>query len=326
MPMQAAALIVLAFSLALAPAHGADPSAISSRSVYRSAPLARGPQNHLLLQARANGQPITFLLDTGADLSFLRADRARQFGVRLLGREGRSSGHSFPLGAVPDLEAGGVPLGESAFALYEIAQVGAAVPGQIGKEADGLLGLDLLRRLEAVIDCRAKRILFKTDPAARLGLENTTRAMGFTRIPIVEERRGYLTVPCVLRGRAGRLVLDTGSFVTALDDQAVRAVHLTTRPSPLTARGLEGRVRPIGLTNVDDLKIGGLRIAPQPLAVMDLFGKNKPRRAYTGINRIELYSAARGPSGERLFGLLGNELLDQRRAIIDLGSMSLFLK
>ncbi len=204
--------------------------------------------------------------------------------------------------------------------------MGGGVPGQLGKAADGLLGLDLLRRFGAVINCRTREVFFKTDPSARLGLATTTRAMGFAQIPIMKEARGNLTVPCTMRGRAGRLVLDTGSFVTALDDHAVRSVNLATRPSPLTARGLDGRIRTIELADMDDLKIGALRIAPQPLAVMDLFGKNKPRRTFTGINRIEYYAQRHEPPGERLLGLLGNELLDQRHAIIDLGSMSLFLK
>lgn len=57
---------------------------------------------------------------------------------------------------------------------------------------------------------------------------------------------------------------------------------------------------------------------------MDLDGKKKQLRTYTGINRIEYYAPR--SSAERIIGVLGNELLDQRRAIIDLDSKSLFLK
>lgn len=49
-------------------------------------------------------------------------------------------------------------------------------------------------------------------------------------------------------------------------------------------------------------------------------------RPFTGINRIERYAEREFAAGDRVFGLLDNELLDQRRAIIDLKSMSLFVK
>lgn len=272
-----------------------------------------------------NGHPVTLLVDTGADVSLLRADRAPVLGLRSLGEEGLSSGRSFPLASAETFEAGGAQLRLTTFALYNPAEI-SQVPGSVGKAADGVMGLDLLRRFRAVINCHTQQIFFRTEGSAPLALPATTRALGFVQIPMQENRSRYLTVPCTMRGRAGRLVVDTGAFVTALDDQVVRAVHLATRPSPLTARGLDGRIRQVELAEMDDLKIGGLRIAPQPFAVMDLFAPNKPTRAFTGINRIEFYTPRHSANGERAFGLLGNELLDRYRAIIDLGSMSLFLK
>ena len=101
---------------------------------------------------------------------------------------------------------------------------------------------------------------------------------------------------------------------------------IPTVPSRLTARGLDGNVRPIELAQVRGMRIGDVPIAPQTFAVIDLFDTRKPVRAFTGINHIEEYAQKDFAAGDRIFGLLGNELLDQRQAIIDLGSMSLFLK
>jgi predicted aspartyl protease len=293
---------------------------------YERVQMSRGPQNHLLLPAAVNGRPATFLLDTGADVSFLRADRADEFGVRSLGREARSSGRLFALGAVDDLRIGNLRVGSSNFALYRASQLRGHIPGREGKPADGVIGLDILRRQRAVINCRTRHAFFKADAVSHSTLAAATRAMGLTRIPMTANRRGYLTVPCSIRGRKGRLVVDTGAFVTGLDDDAARSLNLVRRPSRLTARGFDGRVRALELAQVDDMRIGGIPIAPQQLAVIDIFGKRRERRAYTGLGRIEYYAPLNVPREGPIYGLLGNELLDQRHVIIDLDSMSLFLK
>ncbi len=77
---------------------------------------------------------------------------------------------------------------------------------------------------------------------------------------------------------------------------------------------------------MNDLHIGDVAIAPQSFAVIDLFDSRKQMRTFTGINRIEVYAEKNPVPGDRILGLLGNELLDQREAIIDLETMKLFLK
>lgn len=302
-------------------------AAQKSNSGYEQIQLIRGPQNHLIMPAMVNGQAANFLLDTGVDLSFLQADRAQRLGLQRLGRDTFQSGQTFPLAEARELRAGGVDLGQAEFALYQPSQLGGPVPGVAGRAADGLLGLNLLRRNRAVINCRTKQIFFKTDPARRLDLNGATRGLGFTRIPISENARGYLSVPCSIGNRAGVLILDTGAFLTGLDDETARRLELKRTPSRATARGLDGRTRPIELAQVNDLRIGSVAIAPQKLIVTDVFAAQKTARTFTGIRTLEFYTVRDSPRPrEIVFGLLGNELLDQRRAIIDLESMALFLK
>jgi len=114
-----------------------------------------------------------------------------------------------------------VRLGGSRVAIYEAAQLRGQVPGARGEAADGVIGLDLLRRERAVINCRTRELFLPTPGSPRLNLAPTTGALGFTRIPLTENRRGYLTVPCSIRGRRGRLVVDTGAFVTGLNKDVV---------------------------------------------------------------------------------------------------------
>lgn len=288
--------------------------------------MSRGAQNHLIMPAMVNGHAASFLIDTGADVSFLQANRAADFGVKASPEQVRSGDQSFQGGAVAELRAGDVTLGSSTFALYNPAQFRGSVPGKDGKTADGILGLDILRRYKAVINCRTRQIFFQTNGEPQLDLVATTRALGFAALPMSESRRGFLTVPCNIGRSAGALVLDTGAFVTTLNDAVSRALDLQRTPSRLTTRSLDGRVRAVELAQVDSLRIGSVLIAPQKFAVSDIFGARKSLRTFTGINRLEYYDAAALRNRKELFGLLGNELLDQRRAIIDLDRMTLFLK
>lgn len=319
---------VLVLFLCLLVANG--PAAAEPRealSGYVAMQMSRGPENHLLLHARINGNPVTLLLDTGADVSCLRADRARQLGVRLLDETARTGGKAFPVGEVSDLQAGDAHLAKVRFALYPTAESGTAVPGEVASAAaDGLIGTDLLRLNGAVINCHTRELFFQTDGAHRLDLAGATRALGFRKVTLTTYKHYFLAAPCHLSGRLGLMIVDTGAFVTALADDAARAFTIKTIPSRLTARGFDGRIRPIELAQVSDLRIGDVAIAPQTFAVIDLFDSRKKVRAFTGLNRIERYAEKDFPAGERIFGLLGNELLDQRRAIVDFGTMSLFLK
>ena len=291
---------------------------------YVATPLTRGPQNHLVASGSVNGRAATFLVDTGASASFLQSDRAQSFGVRLSGMEAPTDGRSFPVAVADDLRLGATSVGNTNFSIYRAAQLGGPVPGRGRRPADGIIGLDVLRRFRGVINCRSRQLFLARNPARRLNLATTARAEGFTAIPIEETRRG-LTVPCVISGRHGRLVLDTGAFLTGLDDDAARLLGLAAEPSAGKARGFDGRVQPLQLVQVNDLRIGSVTIPPQKFVVTDLF-RRKQLRAVTGLNRIEFYAPPSEARGERIYGLLGNELLDLHRAIIDLDTMTLFMK
>ncbi|CAN5266615.1 hypothetical protein BH20VER2_BH20VER2_06470 [soil metagenome] len=289
--------------------------------------MTRGLQNHLIAPGTINGRPATFLVDTGAARTFVRADRAAEFGIRPLEQQTREGGRLFRTGVVEDLRIGGVRVGANTVALYSAEQLRGQVPGAGGKPADGLLGLDVLRRQRAVIDCRSRRLVLPNRAAGSgATFAAGAAALGFTRIPMTLNRRGSLTVPCTINGRRGRLIVDTGTFVTGLDNDAARALGLELTPSRLTARGFDGRVRPLELTRVQDLRIGNVRIEPQQFAVIDIFGKRPARRAYIGLGRIEYYRALQVPKEGPIYGLLGNELLDRHHGVIDLESMALFLK
>ena len=288
--------------------------------------MTRGPQNHLLVPAHVNGKPANLLLDTGAVINFFQKDRAERFGLRLTGDELRSAGHSFPAGAINDLQVGSMSFGPAEVALFDRAQFRGPVPGPRGQAADGIIGLDLLRKHRAIINCRTQQLFFASTGARSLDLAATTRALGFTRVPLESTARGFISVPCTIGSKAGALAIDTGAFVTVFDAATIASLMLERDPSSLTARTAGGRVRALELTRIEHLRIGGVPVPPQRFAVMDMFPKKKPLRTFTGINKLELYDARALKARLDIWGLLGNELLYQHHAIIDLDGMALYLK
>src|SRR5205807_2468201 len=76
---------------------------------------------------------------------------------------------------------------------------------------DGVLGLQILFRHKAVINCQTKFVFFKIDKARRPKLIAAALSAGFTRTPLRREESGALTVPCSIHGEAGRLLVDTGA-------------------------------------------------------------------------------------------------------------------
>jgi predicted aspartyl protease len=297
------------------PASGNEPYLPGHKGIQ----LERGLQNHLVVSGQVNNQPATFIIDTASAITFLRGDSAGRLGVVASGGDyAIAPGKSLPRASV-NLQAGTMDFGKVMIGLADPAQHAGNLP------ADGSIGLDLLRRYKAVINCRTKQIFFKT-AASSMDLAATTTAQGFARIPIREDRNGYLMVACSLGGKSGRMMVDTGAFATIMNETALRYRGVTGENSNLTAANFDGKVQRLRVATIDNLKIGPLSIAPRELAMMNLTGEAGRRKGLRmGYSYVEA-TARRDSGGEIFFGLLGNDLLDHLHAIIDLESMNLFLK
>jgi predicted aspartyl protease len=286
---------------------------------YKGLQLERGSQNHLILRGDVNNHPATFIIDTAAAATFLRADRAGKFGAVASGGElALGPGKSLARASV-DLRAGTMDFGKVSIGLADPTQRAGTLP------ADGSIGLDLLRRYKAVINCRTKQIFFKTSTSS-VNLVATTTARGFARVPIREDRNGYLMVACSLGQKSGRMMVDTGAFVTIMNETALHYRSIDGETSKLTAGNFDGKVQRLKVAAIDNLKIGAVPIGAHKLAMMNLTGETGPRaKARIGFSYVET-TEQRDIGGEIFLGLLGNDLLDHLQAIIDLESMTLFLK
>jgi predicted aspartyl protease len=276
---------------------------------YKAVRVHYGPLNKMIMPVHINGQPANLLVDTGASHLMLDADDATSFGLKPSQRGLRYirfseiNGQELPLGFAQNLTAGSMSFGSVLVTLRN-----SSYPGTGSAHVDGVLGLDILSRYKAVINCRTKLVFFKTDQARQLHLSSVASAERFARIPLRREENGALTVPCSIRGQPARLLVDTGAFITTFHEAFVRSLGIASEPTRVSAHFARGSMRKVSAGQIDDLRIGDFK-AP---------------RAKFGVTALPNFALQQGST--RISGILGIDTLYNYHAIIDFDGMNLFLK
>jgi predicted aspartyl protease len=276
---------------------------------YKAVPVRYGPLNKMIMSVNINGQPANLLVDTGASEIILDADAAESFGVRPSQRGLRYirftqiNGQDLPVGFAQNLTAGGMNFGSSPVALRN------SMHSDSGKgRVDGVLGLDILRRHKAVINCRTKLVFFKVDQARQTNLSAVASSQKFTRVPVRRGENGALTVPCSIHGQLSHLLVDTGAFVTTFDETLFKSLGIKSEPTRVSTHFASGAAQRISAGQISDLKIGDFKV---------------PREKF-GVTALPDFALRQGAT--RIAGILGMDTLYLCHAIIDLDGMNLFLK
>ena len=276
---------------------------------YKAVRVYYSPLNKMIMSARINGQRANLLVDTGSNQVILAAAAAESFGVqpsqRGLGyiRVTRINGQLLPVGFAQSLIAGGMNFGS---ALVTLGDSNHSDTG--GTRVDGILGLDLLTKHKAVINCRTKLVFFKVDQTRQLDLSSIASAEKFTKIPLRREENGALTVPCLIRGQAARLLVDTGAFITIFHEAFLKSVGIPVETTRVSAHFARGTSRKVGAGRINDLKIGDFKTPP----------------AKFGVTALPNFTLVQGSA--KICGILGMDTLYNCHGIIDLDNMNLFLK
>jgi predicted aspartyl protease len=278
-------------------------------SGYKAVRIHYGPLNKMIMPVSINGQPANLLVDTGASHVMLDADAAASFGVKPSQRGLRYirfaeiNGQELPLGFAQNLTAGGMSFGSILVTLRNSSYANLE-----RDHIDGVLGLDILSRYKAVINCRTKLVFFKVDQARPMHLSSVASTEKFARIPLRREESGALTVPCSVHGQSARLLVDTGAFITTFDERFLRPLGVPLEATRVSAHFARGIARKISAGKINDLKIGDFKIPS----------------AKFGVTPLPNFALRQGST--RISGILGIDTLYKYRAIIDLGGMNLFLK
>ena len=320
--LRSAAFVLLALALAAAPG---PCRAAGSLPGYVVLPLIRIGTQAAGIRVKANGHPISLIVDTGASHTVfdrrlyrkITADQDTRPASVLLAdypTKVRLNGVHAEVGQIRDFEAGPIRFGSEPVMVLDLPMMSAAYRDFDRLHGDapvgGLLGEDILRNYAAIIDWHRRAIYFNTVPAKRVRLGRGLTTNGWTAVPMTRTRGRHFTVPTVIDGRPFQLIVDTGAAFTMLDtarlhsrdimyDRGVVQMHMI---------GSRGEGRPVVLKN---WTIGTYAIPSFPVVAEAL--------PDTLLNES---APGNGPT----LGLLGSEALARNSAIIDINDSTLFLK
>lgn len=245
----------------------------------------------VILDAQLNGRPVRALLDSGAQSSVVDRTLAQRLAlpqspIAPVVAFGVSGGPQIGRSAAMDVSVGDLQLAGLRAAVLDLASISAAS----GRPFQLILGQDVLRLVVADIDFPGSRVAFH-DPS--------------THTPPPEARPSpsrtdgrELLVPIEVEGRPIEVVLDTGaSGALALSPTSAETLAL-----------LDGR----DVRAAPSITFGG--VAQDRVVRAEVV-------TFAGVNvpdvEVHIYQPARGARVPA--GLLGAEVLERFRVIIDLG-------
>ena len=319
----AAAAVVVATSLSAAQAATATegnrtlPALLQAHS-YSSTDLRRLAGNFLTVSAIVNGERAEFLVDTGSTNTVIdrRLERRLGLSVRPSGKFVRgtlgSSRERYGRARVDRMSVGNFQLTRVPVIVFELSPTHGATAKQ-NIRVDGLFGARQMRLNAAVIDFHWQAIFMSRLPRRRELSDEIAAALGkrgFRRIPIRITSTARFAVDAAVNGVATTLLIDSGAYVTCLDEALASRAGLEASRNALRMTAVGQREAEFRLAKPRSLNIGDVRINNAELLVTKM-------TADTG-------ATYRGERTEG--GVLGAEYLALKSAIIDCGGMALYLR
>jgi predicted aspartyl protease len=276
--------------------------------------LSRSTGNHLFVSVHVNNRPAWFAVDTGAALSIVDSSKAKLLGlskstgVVRVPKQIEVNNRIVPVAVVDSLYVGRDYLGSGPVALIDLRDFQAKLRDSGHRVTmDGIIGLDILQRYNAVIDCHNQRI-YLANPGKDAGaLIKLAKKGRYKAVPMRITHSGALEV----EGRIGRnrysFVVDTGGFATLVPSQVARQNGIPVIGTTVNAKGIHSKERPVGVTIAPEFDLGKYPLGPAVVGV-------------TGLPE--------GPEDLRyqFGGLIGADFFFERNGIIDVGSKTLYFK
>lgn len=148
------------------------------------------------------------------------------------------------------------------------------------------------------------------DPGDAGTVDHALCLLGFTGIPLRELRSGHHLVDTTVNGRPAAFVLDTGANATVVHSPYAEELGIgdeATLPAGMMGTGGPMAARQV---RIESMAIGGVPIRQNRIVAADL---------------SQLADSLGGLSGERIYGLVGQDILGEHRAVIDVAGQLLFL-
>jgi predicted aspartyl protease len=276
--------------------------------------LSRSTGNHLFVPVRVNNRHAWFAVDTGAALSIVDSNKAKILGLAKssgfvqVPKQIEVNNRIVPVARVDSLYVGAENLGSGPVALIDLRDFRAKLRDSGNRVSmDGIIGLDILQRYNAVIDCRNQRIFLETPGTNARAVVQYAKRKRYKAIPMRITHSGALEV----EGRIGvnrySFVVDTGGFATLLPLEVARQNGIPVIGTTVNAKGIHSKERPVGVTIAQQFDLGRYPLGPSMI----------------GVTRLP-----EGPDDLRyqFGGLIGADFFFEHSGIIDVGNQTLYFK
>lgn len=134
--------------------------------------------------------------------------------------------------------------------------------------------------------------------------------LGFTALPVREVSTGHHLIEARINGRKGEFVLDTGANMTVIDRSHLRNFGLTATSGDIGGAIGVGAGGQASRVPVDSFRIGPVQVRQNRVVSSDL------GQLLTVLSRV---------SGITVNGIIGQDVLNEHRAIIDVERPMLYL-
>lgn len=137
--------------------------------------------------------------------------------------------------------------------------------------------------------------------------------LGYTAVPVREISTGHHLVDARLNGRNGSFVLDTGANVSVLSKDQAGTFGVSENGNGITGIGASLAATSgerASLVSVDGFEVGSLPVRQDRIAIADL------GQLLTSLGRM---------AGEDVVGIIGQDVLNEHRAIIDVARPMLYM-
>lgn len=306
--LRAGRLLALVAAIALAPGH-ADAAVVGlevlQRDGYGAVAIRRPRPNVLTVPAEIDGRKTSLMIDS------------------------RWSGEGIGLHGGAASKAQRVTIGNVQLAQVPLSGVNLdARENQVPRSvtgAGGVIGAGFLRACSAIVDLQNLKVYLRPPgQGRRADIGPGVTGAGMAEVSFAESGGREALVPVEVNGESGRMFIDTGSYLAAVDARlssrinarpvVTRAGH--TRPQTMdefervtridrTSREVAGLVEKAPMTPLQSFKIGGVGVRAPDIR----------------LRKFDFYSEA----SPQAIGVLGMDILGANGAIIDFAGRKLYV-
>ena len=147
------------------------------------------------------------------------------------------------------------------------------------------------------------------DPSEAGSVDQAMCLLGFAAVPLRELATGHHLVDATVNGKTATFILDTGANVSVVHAASGRRLGLPEKGMPAGAFGLGGGMR-AQQVKLERLEIGGMPIRRKQIMTSDL---------------SQLVKVLGTVSRSEIAGIIGQDVMKEHRAVIDVARPILYL-